>query len=103
MMALPEELETSFESTIREYEEQEKMPYVTSVERSGMKRALINVLEGRFETVPDTLKERIAAIQDGQLLDDLTRRVGTVGSPAELEAMLPRSPEAGAVTENARR
>jgi hypothetical protein len=107
MMGLPKELESSFWGAVQDYEEQEKMSYVTTGERIGMRRgmkeALINVLEARFETVPPALKERIAAIEDSELLVDLTRRVGTVACPVEFEPMLPGPSEAGASTGEANR
>jgi len=46
LMALPEYMEEEFWQEISEYEEEKKMPYVTSVERIGFKRG---VSEGRQE------------------------------------------------------
>ena len=39
-MRLPEELEQLFWQEIDEYEEEKKMPYITSVERIGMQRGM---------------------------------------------------------------
>jgi flagellar biosynthesis/type III secretory pathway protein FliH len=39
-MKLPEELETAFWKELQQYEEEKQMPYITSVERIGMKRGM---------------------------------------------------------------
>ena len=40
IMRLPEEMEADFWQEIRRYEEEENMPYVTSVERIGVKKGI---------------------------------------------------------------
>jgi hypothetical protein len=72
VMILPEELEEQFSDGLVQYEEEMKMPYVTSVERLGRARgrmegrtegrseglqrsreALLGILEARFGCTPD--------------------------------------------------
>ncbi|WP_028323893.1 hypothetical protein [Desulfatirhabdium butyrativorans] len=45
IMCLPEELDRHFSDTIRKLEEEKKMPYVTSVERLGIKKGIVQGLE----------------------------------------------------------
>ncbi len=40
MMRLPDELETVFWEEIKHYEEDKQMPYVTSVEKIGIKKGM---------------------------------------------------------------
>jgi len=39
-MALPSALEQQFEDSLAEYEEEQKMTYITSIERSGIKKGI---------------------------------------------------------------
>ena len=48
-MRLPEELETSFWDEVTEYEENKKMPYVTSVEQRGIKQGILKGIEALLE------------------------------------------------------
>ncbi|WP_028323894.1 hypothetical protein [Desulfatirhabdium butyrativorans] len=45
IMCLPEELDRHFSDTISQMEEEKKMPYVTSVERLGIKKGIVQGLE----------------------------------------------------------
>ena len=49
IMALPEELEESFDQDLRGYEEGQKMVWISSIERLGMKRGLEQGLEQGLE------------------------------------------------------
>jgi len=40
LIQLPEELENEFWYEIKQYEEERRMPYVTSVERIGVKKGI---------------------------------------------------------------
>lgn len=40
-MILPEELKTQFETELNHYEEEQKMPYITSIERSGIEKGTL--------------------------------------------------------------
>ena len=96
MLVLPEELETEFAQGVIEYEEKSKMPYVTSVERVGIKKgelrtlreALIEVLHARFGDLPPTLTAAINAIADPVLLKKLLKLSITTPSPAVFEESL---------------
>ena len=63
LLALPEDLEHRFDEKITHYEEEKQMPYITSVERIGIQKgmlqnareAVLDVLEARFATVPSAV------------------------------------------------
>jgi hypothetical protein len=93
VMALPPELEEQFMTDIVAYEEREKKPYVTSVERIasqrglqlgleqgleqgleiGRREMLLETLEARFDAVPAELVTMIEQIGDPSLLLSLQR------------------------------
>ncbi|MDB9314844.1 transposase, partial [Spirulina sp. CS-785/01] len=104
MMTLPASLEENLTTEIYRYEEERKMPYVTSVERIGMEKGrqeglqegrqerlredILEVLEVRFETVPDSLVEVVNGIQDDSLLRTLHRQAILVNSLAEFQEVV---------------
>jgi hypothetical protein len=100
LMALPRELETGFWQEMQQYEEEKRMPYITSVERIGIEKGLqqgilknarevvLDDLEVRFARVPPALAERIQGLDDPTFLRTLHRRAITVGSLAEFEQVL---------------
>ncbi|KYC38201.1 transposase [Scytonema hofmannii PCC 7110] len=92
MMALPEELERVFDNEMNRYEEEKKMPYITSVERVGMLKVqreyLIDTLETRFGEVPPELMEKIENLYDMPVLKQLHRQAITIGSLEEFQQLL---------------
>ena len=96
MMTLPESIESEFKQEIRNFEEDLQMPYVTSIERLARIEGLvqkgredvIEVLEVRFETLPNELIERINQIEDLELLKTLLRQGITIGSVADFQGLL---------------
>ena len=103
VLVLPEELETEFARGIIEYEETAKMPYVTSVERVGIKKgiqqaqvstlreALLEVLIARFGELPASLISAVNAIADPVLLKNLLKLGITSPSPEAFENSLQTS------------
>jgi hypothetical protein len=92
VMLLPENLDKEFWREIGEHEENKKMPYVTSVERIGIKKGIresvIDNLEVRFEVVPQSIAEAIEEIEDVSILKMLHRKAVTVGSIDEFMRLL---------------
>lgn len=96
IMALPEAVQQEFKAEIRRIEEERIMPYVTSFERDAIllgslqttREDVIDILETRFSTVPDTLRNSIFAIDDLALLKRLHKRAITVTSVQEFEELL---------------
>lgn len=85
LLELPAAQEAAFQREIRAYEEERRMPYITSVERigreegrqEGKREALRRIVRARFQTVPEALERRIAEA-DGAALDQMLDRVSIV-------------------------
>ena len=104
ILALSAENSKLFEEELARYEEEKKMPYVTSVERIGIKKGLqrglergrrkgrhegqqegrqellLAVLESRFQSVPPGVQDGIRALRDPGVLTDLGRQAATADS-----------------------
>lgn len=96
MMALPDELKQEFKAEINRYEEENRMPYITSWERDGIlqgnletsREAVIEVLETRFSQVPSELRDRLNNIQDIARLKQLHKLAITIGSIEEFQGQI---------------
>ncbi|MDB9411298.1 hypothetical protein [Microcystis aeruginosa] len=96
LMTLPTELEKEFQQELNQYEEEKRMPYITSVERMGMEKGMIQKaresviddLEIRFENVPSELVNKISQIQDTSLLKNLLRQAITLDSISDFQGYL---------------
>ena len=72
------------------------MPYVTSIERIGHKeghqegrrQALLDILEVRFDRLPETLIEAIKSLKDTLLLSDWLKKAVLVESLDKFEQLL---------------
>jgi Domain of unknown function (DUF4351) len=78
VLTLPKELEESFTQELIAYEDQKNMPYITSIERSGITKAHINtvlrMLNKKLGEVPIELQEQIRGFSIAELetlFDDL--------------------------------
>ena len=94
VMKLPEELGRQLDERIAEYEEEQKMPYITSIERRGIEKglqqgilknareAILKVLQARFQNIslPKNLVEKVKSISSENLLDMLLEQSVTVDS-----------------------
>jgi len=82
---LPADLEARFREQVREYEQKQNMPYVTSIEQYGMEKGqliayrqnILDLLEARFGTTPFEVRERVQAETDLQRLRAWHRLAGT--------------------------
>lgn len=114
IMILPEFLKKRFSDDMYKYEEDMKMPYVTSIERMGIikgrkegrkegiekgiekgklkiaREAVIDVLEARFEAVPKTMISKIKKIKDTSVLKILLKNAIFVGSLEEFKEIMGR-------------
>ncbi|MBD2741227.1 transposase [Coleofasciculus sp. FACHB-1120] len=108
MMVLPEEFQFGFEETLSRYEEERRMPFITPIERRGIRKGIvqnsrenvIEVLETRFETVPSPIVESVNGIDDPALLKQLLKQAITVSSVEEFQqaiALLSSQGESGTV------
>lgn len=105
MMSLPKDLQRGFKQEILRYEEENQMPYITSIEQLAIeegreqglqqglqqgiiqnaRQSLIDVLETRFQEVPSPLVELINQIEYPSLLNNMLKRAITIDSLAEFQ------------------
>jgi len=79
IMSLPKELEISFKTEVKNQEESRRMKYVTNIERFAMEETKIDntrektikILDKRFNNIPESLREKIRAIDDLPILERL--------------------------------
>jgi len=106
LMRLPEDVEESFWAEMRQYEEDKKMEYVTSVERIGIKKGIqqgiqqgilqkaredvIEILEVRFDIVSRSIIKAINEIDDPSVLKMLLKKAAMVGSLPEFKQIMER-------------
>ncbi len=100
MMTLPEELEQSFTLEMTNYEEDTKMPYITPLERFAIakgrkegilekgRESVIEILETRFDSVPEYLVETINQINNEGVLKVLFKRAITIASLGEFQEFM---------------
>jgi len=83
-IALPKTEEDRLWQEIQTLEEERKMPYITSVERIGIRKgqqgAIIRILEVRFENIPQKLRELIGKIEALEVLETLLVQAVTTQS-----------------------
>jgi len=85
-------LEIAFGDELSNFEKESNMPYVTSIERLGMKRGLIKgrvegievALQIKFGERGDTLMPEIRAIESVEKLDAVLHAIGGATDPDEL-------------------
>lgn len=103
MMALPE-LTEQFHHDVLEFEEEHKMPYISSIERlaekrgreegrlegicEGMQNLLVVTLNSKFGAQGKRLEPRIRRIEDVAKLEELQKLLVTSASLAEFRAAL---------------
>ncbi|MCC5665455.1 hypothetical protein LC653_16390 [Nostoc sp. CHAB 5784] len=87
-MRLPEELENSFWQEVTQYEEEKKMPYITSVEKRGIREGLLQgieiALELKFGSEGLTILPEIVQIQNVEILRAILTSIKTVNTLEEL-------------------
>lgn len=100
VLALPPTLEQQFNQFVKQYEEEKKVRYVTSIERMGIEKGrqegiqqglqqgelrksrehVVEILQMRFKRVPKTLVHKIQAIEDTARLSKLLKETVVVKS-----------------------
>lgn len=108
IMTLPTQLEEKLQVELTEFEEREKMQYVTSIERmaiqkglaqgreegreeglqAGTRQSIVNALQVRFDAVPKELLSDLEEMEDLAVLTELLRRAIVVDSLAAFEELL---------------
>ncbi len=110
-LTLPEELQAEFHDKLSEYEEEHKMPYVTSFERIGIEKGMAQGMaqgkaEGKAELLLRMLERRFGALDElahthihtlpMEQIEELSDSIFDFGSRADLEEWLRRHPVAPA-------
>jgi hypothetical protein len=94
LLELPEELEDGFLAQVAAIQESKKMPYVTSIERLGIRKGMLRSLElsleQRFGAEGLKLAAEIPVIRDVGLLEDLQRALFTDATLDEWRQRLPK-------------
>lgn len=96
LMSLPEDLEADFWQQIQQLEVERQMPYITSVERSGIQKGLAQGLEqgleqGRSEGIREGLLEGIALglrLKFGSVGLSLLPEISQIAQLEQLKAIL---------------
>ncbi len=95
MMTLGLELQSEFDQQVTQYEETMKMPYITSIERSGElkgeQKVIIRLLNQRVGEIRPPLIEQIRKLSVEQL-EELTDVLFTFSAVADLEQWLKARP-----------
>lgn len=96
LVTLPDDQEQDFRAAVAEYEEGQRMPYVTSFERIGIRKGreealregLLRFLRARFEALPAQTIDAVEAITDPERLEYLQERIAKVETLSEFEREL---------------
>ncbi len=90
-MSLPEDLDDLFWQEVRQYEEEKNMPYVTSVERIGIKKGIQQGIQqgmqqGMLEEARDMLLELLQE-RFGVLSSSTVTQIKAIGQREVLKAL----------------
>jgi flagellar biosynthesis/type III secretory pathway protein FliH len=107
LLVLPQYLEQQFNDFVTQYEEEKKMPYITSIERLGIEKGfqkglekvqenvlqkerddVIEILKVRFKRMPKALTEQIQAIKDEDFLNQLLKEAILIDSLKSFKQLL---------------
>ncbi|MCC2672678.1 MAG: transposase, partial [Armatimonadetes bacterium] len=80
LLALPEDLEAHFQQQLHTWDEEKRMPYITSWERLGHRRGR---QEGRQEALHDAILRNLS-IDHGDVPSELAERIVQVTDPEQL-------------------
>jgi hypothetical protein len=88
MMELPPPLADEFWNELKQYEEKERVPFITTPERYGLVTGRLEgieaILELRFRDAGNQLMPEIRLISDPEQLEKILQAAKTVASPEAL-------------------
>lgn len=98
MMILPGEFKKQFETELSNFEEELKMPYITSIEQSGIekgnlaraKKSIFLVLEAKFVNIPENIRNSLKNIDDIDTLENLLQEAVKIMSLEDFDNLLPQ-------------
>ncbi|WP_413171187.1 hypothetical protein [Anabaena azotica] len=92
MMALSEELQSSFEQKLANYQEGRKMPLLSNIERRAIERTrkqdIIKLLQVRFGNISENLVKNINKIDDTSLLEQFFVSAISVNSVEDFQQLI---------------
>ncbi len=96
MMALPIELQASFEEKVTNYQEERKVPLLSNIEIRAIERTtkktrkedILKLLQKRFGNLTESLVENINKIDDEWLLESLVVETISVNSPEDFQELI---------------
>ena len=100
LISLPDEENEKFHEEVTRYEEEKKMPYITTAEKIGIEKGekigiakgkmedIGEALETRFGAVPKCLVEKIKEIKDDKVLSSLHRKAILAKNLKEFEQFI---------------
>lgn len=92
ILSLPDDLETEFWTELRQFEEEQRMPYITSVEKLGMQRGReegrqegleLGLQQGMQQGLQQGLQQGMQQGESNMVLRQLNRRLGQVSASIE--------------------
>jgi flagellar biosynthesis/type III secretory pathway protein FliH len=89
LMILPKDLEIRFEETLEHFEQEEKMPYITNIERRGIEKGVQQGIQQGTQHGEALMLKRLLRHRFGDLPEAIERQLDTAES-AELEALAGR-------------
>ena len=96
MMALPTELQASFEEKVTNYQEERKVPLLSNIELRAIERTtkktrredIIKLLQKRFGYLPESLVKNVNRIDDVAVLESLVVETISVNSLEEFQQLI---------------
>ena len=96
MMTLPPQLQLNFKTKLSQYEEENKMPFLSTIEEMALEEGakltnqkhIILALQSRFGEIPNSLIETINQIEDVSVLESLFVPSVTINSLGELQQLV---------------
>jgi hypothetical protein len=96
MMTLPPQLQLNFKTKLSQYEEENKMPFLSTIEEMALEEGakltsqkyIILALQSRFGEIPNSLIETINQIEDVSVLESLFVPSITINSLEEFQQLV---------------
>jgi hypothetical protein len=95
LMELPPRYKERFDRELDEYEEGRRMPYVTTIERNGMRKAIEVLLRTKFGEEAEELFPVIEGLNDAEKYLELTRVIASVATLDEVRRACAAAAPAG--------